>query len=433
LKKHRKVLIITYYWPPAGGGGVQRILKFTKYLPQLGWHPIILTVEKGDWPAIDESLMEKIPHECKVYKAKTIEPFDLYRKFLGKSKAERIPVYVLSKKKDENLKDKLARWIRANLFIPDPRIGWIPHAIKEGKKIIKKENIDFIFSSAPPPSVQLIAMNLARHAKLKWIADFRDPWTDAFWLSSLKRNFLTRSVDLRLEKTVLQKADTVTSISEGMLELFRKKVANQFQVIHNGFEKIDNRIVKSESFMILFIGHLGEYHNIDQFFKILNSLPEEVKSVVELIFVGRVFDGFNELIDKFTQLQIVFKQYMPYQDLINFSQKASLLLKPYNVNSPYARGSMGTKLYDYLALRKPIIALGKKGSISERILEETHSGKLFEYTDRDGIINFIIENFEKWKSSGYIFLESNAALEKFTTKNNVKKLVHLMEEIQYEG
>src|SRR6056297_643237 len=152
----KKVLIITYYWPPSGGPGVQRVLKFAKYLPEFGWQPIILTVKNGEYPAHDESLRKDIPESCKVYKTPALEPFSLYKKFTGMAEDERIPTAALTEKKT-NWKKKVAHWIRLNLFIPDAKIGWIPYAVKAGKHIIQKENPDTIFSSSPPPTVNLIA------------------------------------------------------------------------------------------------------------------------------------------------------------------------------------------------------------------------------------------------------------------------------------
>jgi hypothetical protein len=157
----KKVLIITYYWPPAGGPGVQRVLKFAKYLPEFGWQPLVLTVKNGEYPAYDKSLKNDIPPECKVYTTKSIEPFKLYKKFTGMAENEAIPVATLTENK-KNWKKRLAYWIRLNLFIPDAKIGWIPFAVKAGKKIIQEEKPDIILSSSPPPTVHLIAKKLAK-------------------------------------------------------------------------------------------------------------------------------------------------------------------------------------------------------------------------------------------------------------------------------
>ena len=156
----KKVLIITYYWPPAGGPGVQRVLKFAKYLPKFGWQPVILTVEGGDYPAIDESLVNSIDKGCKVYKTKTFEPFKLFKLLTGKKKDHKIDTYILTKKQS-GIMAKLSKWIRANLFVPDARVGWYPNAVKKGLEIIEEERIDMIFSSSPPHSLQFNSKKIA--------------------------------------------------------------------------------------------------------------------------------------------------------------------------------------------------------------------------------------------------------------------------------
>jgi hypothetical protein len=182
----KKVLIITYYWPPAGGPGVQRILKFAKYLPDFGWQPLVLTVSKGEYPALDKSLYKEIPQEAEVFKTKSFEPNLLYKKFVGLDQDASIPISVLSEEKS-SLKKSLAHWIRINFFIPDAKIGWQPFAITEGKRIIENHQPDIIFSSSPPPTVHLIARRLKKYARLKWVADFRDPWTDIHYYENQNR------------------------------------------------------------------------------------------------------------------------------------------------------------------------------------------------------------------------------------------------------
>ena len=162
----KKVLIITYYWPPAGGAGVQRALKFVKYLPQFGWEPIVLTVEKSDSPVDDISLLNDIPNGTKVYKTKSLEPFELYKKFTGKKSDSKIPSDVLLDTKNASLKDKLSKWIRLNVFIPDAKIGWKKYAVKKGLEIIKHEKIDVIFTTSPPQTVSLIGLELSKQERV---------------------------------------------------------------------------------------------------------------------------------------------------------------------------------------------------------------------------------------------------------------------------
>ena len=195
----KKVLIITYYWPPSGGPGVQRVLKFCKYLPKYGWQPVILTVKDGEYPARDETLLsESIDMETHLSDA-----FSFYSIFNWITGNNSIPTHQLSKSKDDTLFTKFARWIRYNLVIPDGRIGWYSGAVKKGKELLDSQKFDLIFSSGPPHSVHLIGRKLAKVSHVKWVADFRDPWTDRFYYLENPRNSLTTWIDGLLEKKVL--------------------------------------------------------------------------------------------------------------------------------------------------------------------------------------------------------------------------------------
>jgi hypothetical protein len=423
----KKVLIITYYWPPAGGPGVQRILRFVKYLPQMGWQPIILTVEKGNYPAIDYSLVNQIPKECKVYKTPVVEPHSLYRKFTGKGKDEKLPTFILTPKSGDSIKERLAKSIRCNIFIPDSRIGWIPYAVKTGLKILKTENIDLIFSSSPPNTVHLIAKRLAKKCSKKWIADFRDPWTEAFWARDIKKMALSEYIDLRLEKSVLRKIDASTTVSEGVAKLLSSKVENKYVIIQNGFEPPELKKMRSDHFLILYSGHLRKYQNPRPLFQAVDTLSETIKIKTKIVFIGKVFEDFEDIFQQYKHLSIERKGYMPYKELMQFARRAGVLFNPI-VRIDYANSIVGAKLYDYLALRKPILTLGDHNSISETIMCETGSGELIEYEDIDGIADFLQRQFKIWEKDGYILLDNEDRLIPYTTRYNVERLVKLFEE-----
>ncbi|MCK6623025.1 MAG: glycosyltransferase [Calditrichaceae bacterium] len=424
----KKVLIIAYYWPPAGGPGVQRVLRFVNYLPQFGWQPVVLTVEKGDYPAIDESLLGKIPPECKVYKTPILEPHRLYRKFTGKARDEKLPTYVLTPKSGDSFKDRFAKWLRRNVFIPDSRIGWIPGAVKAGGEILQSESIDLIFSSSPPHTVQLIAKKLARRSGKKWIADFRDPWTEAFWAKDLPKTALSKRIDLSLEKSVLRAADAVTTVSAGVAQMFAAKAGNRYRIIHNGFEPPEIQKNRSETFRIMFSGHLSKHQPPEALFRAVDLLPEALKAKTEIVFVGNVFEGFEEIFRRYRHLNVQRKPYLPHRELMQYGQGVAVLFNPI-VRIDYAESIVGAKLYDYLALRKPILAVGDRPGISEAILQETGSGKVLAYEDIEGIAGFLREQYRLWERDGYILLDNEARLVPYTTRYNVEELVRLFEDV----
>ena len=209
----KKVLVVTYYWPPSGGPGVQRVLKFAKYLPAHGWEPIILTVKNGEYPSIDPSLAGDIPAGCSVHRSISFEPGGLYRPFVGLRSGEPIPVATLAVR-DISWRQRWANWIRLNLFIPDAKIGWVPSALKAGRRIIRTTKPDLIFSSSPPQTVQLIAEKLARASGLPWVADYRDPWTRIFHYATSRRSAWARRYDRRLEERIVPAADERITVNQ---------------------------------------------------------------------------------------------------------------------------------------------------------------------------------------------------------------------------
>ena len=219
----KKILVITYYWPPAGGPGVQRILKFAKYLPEFGYKPIILTVKNGDYPANDYSLMKEIPDKIKVVKTKVLEPYNLYRKILGKKPETKIPVAILAQKKNLSKKEILMHWIRKNIFIPDARIAWNYHGFLKAQEIIRKDKIEMVLISSPPHSIQLIGYRLKKKFDLPLICDFRDPWTDIHYYENLNRLSLSKKIDQMFEKKVIDCCDRLITVSPALKRYFLKK------------------------------------------------------------------------------------------------------------------------------------------------------------------------------------------------------------------
>lgn len=240
----KKVLIITYYWPPAGGPGVQRVINFVKHLPKNGWEPIVLTVKDGEYPAVDDSLNLLLSKKLKVVTTKSLEPFNLYKRLIGKKKDHKIDTYILNQKKTR-LSQRIMKWIRLNIFIPDARIGWYPYAVRKGKKIINEERIDLIYTCSPPHSLQLIGKRLSKYTKIPWVADFRDPWTSLVAYQGQDRSILTMKIDTKLEGSVLQQADHLIVTCKGLKQEFIKAnniPEDKISVITNGYEKASQRV-----------------------------------------------------------------------------------------------------------------------------------------------------------------------------------------------
>ena len=429
----KKVLIITYYWPPAGGPGVQRVLKFAKYLPQFGWQPIILTVENGEYPAIDETLAEDIPECCKIYKTNSIEPTFLYKKFTGMMPDEKIPVAILAEE-NKNWKRRIAKWIRLNIFIPDAKIGWIPFAVKRGREIIKKEKPDIIFSSSPPPTVHLIAMKLAKWSGIKWVADFRDPWTDIYHYDESKKTKLTQNIESKLEEKVLNSCNKIITVSEGFKGLFKPKIERSkiIEVITNGFDQDDIQIKinkdYSNKFIISYAGKINHQQNPQNLWKTLSVIArnnDNFKRDLEIRLMGNI----NERVIQAIKLagmndNLINMNYINHNKLFHILSKSSilLLLVP---DTKKNQGIIPGKIFEYISLKKYILGIGPPEGDSAKILNYTHSGKMFAFKDTKKLKYEILKLYDDWTKNNFSINPTN--IEQFTRKNITKKILKTFE------
>ena len=428
----KKVLIVTYYWPPAGGPGVQRVLKFAKYLPEFGWQPIILTVKNGEFPAIDETLKKEIPEDCIVYQTNSWEPNAFYKNFIGLDKNSTIPVAVLSSQKD-NWKKRLSAWIRLNFFIPDAKIGWIPFAVREGKKIIREHQPDVIFSSSPPPTVHLIARKLAKWSGIKWVADFRDPWTKIHYYSDKRSNIASR-FDRRKEKTVVSSVDGLTVASRQFVRLISADQKNNVSVITNGYDESDLVVknpTRNKAFTLVHIGGINQHRFYPAFFNDLNKLisrniiPEDR---IKLRFLGKIEPGLREqIVQSIAPFQnIEFSGYVTHHEAVQAMYSGDLLLLFLENISDYS-GHIPGKLFEYLATGNYVLGIGDPTGDAAEILADTNCGKVYsENTDFGPLLSDL---YKRWTNSA-LRRSKEAKIGRFSRYELTRSLVTIFNQVQ---
>ena len=422
----KKILIITYYWPPSGGAGVQRWLKFSKYLPEFDWHPIVLTVDENlaSYAQLDPSLLEEISPDLRVYKTKTFEPYNFYKKISNKKE---IPYGGFSNQKKITLFEKFSRLIRGNLFLPDPRRGWNRYAIIKALELIKREQIEVVITSGPPHSTHLIGNKIKTMTGIKWIADFRDPWTDIFYYKELYHSGLAIWIDRQLEKKILSNADQIITVSEEIGKLLRKKIQlsqDKIAVIPNGYDEADfenGMAVSNEKFTITYCGTISMGYKIGNFVEAISQLPESVKSQMTIRFVGNVPEEILQLFErKNLRSMIEVMGYLPHELAVGQMKGASLLLMAIP-DSPDNKGIVTGKFFEYLAANRPILAIGPPGGDVDLLLKKCSAGKIFSYEATEEMKQFILERFEldqKKMNSG-----NTTGTEKYTRRNLTKELV----------
>ncbi len=377
MPNSKKVLIITYYWPPSGGSGVQRWLHFSRYLSQLGWEPIIYTPENAEAPVFDESLKDAFTESVHVIKYPIWEPFHAYKVLTGK-KGKKLQTGFLNEggKQDKKWIQKIALWLRANLFIPDAKKFWIKPSIQHLSDFLKDHPVDIIVSTGPPHTTHLIALGLKRATGIPWLADFRDPWTNIDWFDKLPMTFLAKRKHHRLEQEVLREATGITCVSRTMIEEFEELANRPVKLITNGFaptdfQHFDKKVDKH--FTILHTGSLNADRNPIVFWEFLAqevSRNEFLRNKLKIQLVGAVDVSVIHSIESCgLRPYLDQRPFIPHQEVIALMSSCSLLLMPLN-NVKNQRGIIPGKMFEYLASNQPILAIGPVTGDSAKILKE---------------------------------------------------------------
>ncbi|MDY0931400.1 glycosyl transferase family 1 [Chryseobacterium sp. CFBP8996] len=426
----KKILIITYYWPPAGGPGVQRWLKFAKYLPEFGWKPIIYTPENPSYPLLDESLMKDVPEDLEIVRTKIWEPYQLAEKLNKSNKKFKAGQFDVGN--NQSWKSKLSIWVRGNFFIPDARVFWVNPSTQFLEQYLKINNIETIVTSGPPHSMHLIGLNLKKKfPDLKWIADFRDPWTEISYYKHLKLTNRSDKKHHQLESEVFKNANITLATSYTDAENFRKNGANAF-CITNGFDETDastslSMTEKASKFTLSYIGVLEQLRNPENLWKTLDNLVKtnaDFAKNFNLKFVGRIDDKILEAIERSSlKNHIQNLGYVSHDKAVDEMAKSSLLLIT-NFPNDSSKGIIPGKIFEYLATGKQIISFGPNEADVAKILDETKAGKHFSYNDSKEIEDFILEKFELWKNGN--LLENTQNIEQFSRKNLTKQLSEIL-------
>jgi glycosyltransferase involved in cell wall biosynthesis len=388
----QKVLIVTYYWPPGSGAGVQRWLKFSKYLPQYGWEPVILTVEPdfAAYPAIDYSLNSEVPENLTVIKTKARDYFRFYKK----DKSE-IPSSGFAAGKEKGLKSVLTRFVRGNFFIPDPRKGWNKYAFTKACEIIESQKVNHLITTSPPHSTQLIGLKLKKkYPGIRWIADLRDPWTNIYYYNEFFPTRISRIIDSSYEKNVLESADRIIAIGKSLRESFCSKIQGleeKTEVITNGYDSEDfSGLIATlpAIFTISYIGTLSDKYPVNGLLAALRELKKD-RTDFRLRFTGYVSSLQEKLIKSYLNGSLT--EFLPYADhssAIKSMLNTSILLLV--IPDHHSSKSIITgKLFEYLASGKPVLCLGPIDGDAADIIEECGHGKTFNYSDTAGIFEYL--------------------------------------------
>lgn len=386
----KRVLIITYYWPPSAGSGVQRWLKFSKYLPDFNWQPVIYTPENPGFKTKDASLLKDVPKEAEILKSKIWEPYTVYQKLKGSKKNNQENFGILPSKSDsKGLMADFVRWVRGNVFIPDPKVYWVKPSVKYLVNYLERNPVDLIVTTGPPHSMHLIGLGIKEQLGVKWIADFRDPWSKLDLLDDYNISPRSRKKYIALERKVLDTADVCLTVSSIWGNDFKQLGANEVKVITNGYDSEDFTlpVVEKGKFIISHFGLMNHLRNPKLLWRALEELFEENEiffNDVELRLGGNIQKEIIDEISTYPKLakRLKIYPYLDHEQIMEQYSEATLLLL-LSFSSDIGMGNIPGKLFEYLAAKTSILAFGQSQSDVEQILDKTKSGFNISYDSMD--------------------------------------------------
>jgi len=431
----KKVLIVTYYWPPSGGPGVQRWVKFVKYLKLKGWEPIVYTPENPSYNFKDNSLIKDIPDDITVIKQKIWEPYKIFKKLLFFKKGDKIKYegFISSQGGSSSFLFKLSFFIRSNLFIPDSRKYWIKPSVKFLKTYIEKNNIPLVVTTGPPHSMHIIGMKLKQSLKsIKWIADFRDPWTSIYYFNDLKLSKFAKKIHIKLESKVLNKCDKAIVVTKSMNESLKSKGINKGVTITNGYDEEDIKNHKStnrdKTFSVVHTGNINVLENNDALWRAFSEALNENKNLknhLKIKLAGKLDASVINSINKYKLNDYVeILGYLPHKKIIELQSKAQLLLLILSQVSS-TKYILTGKIFEYLAAKRPIFAIAPYNGEVDKIIKENKAGEVADFNETGKFKQIITSYFNDFLNDEIKNIDNQ--VEKYSRSSLTSELIECFE------
>ena len=426
MNSKTKVLIVTYYWPPAGGSGVQRWLKFVKYLRDFNIEPVVYTVKNPNYPHVDETLAKDVPQGIEIVRHPIFEPNNFLVKSGKKKKKE-----VAFQNPNPSFVGKILQYIRINYFVPDARKFWIKPSVRFLKKYLSQNKIDAIITTGPPHSLHLIGLKLKEQLNIKWIADFRDPWTDIYYNSSFKMSQRTMKRHEKLENKVLELSDHVITTNFHLNDLFSQRTTTPVSLITNGYDDEaakTKRTQPNEGFSLDYIGYLPQESDPLALWQAVSELCEEHTDFQKEIRINLTGD-INKIVlqsvrkyglDSVTQIE----GYVTHEKAVEMQHSANVLLILI-AKSDQSKQITPGKIFECLQAKRPILAVGPTDGGAANILKDTEAGSIFDYNDKEGIKKFIFTLYKQYQKGNLEVHSKN--INRYHRKELTRKLASVIQ------
>ena len=407
---------------------MQRWLKFVKYLPDFGIQPIVYVPENPTYPIVDENLVNEVSDKVIILKNKIFEPYQL-ASFFSKNKTKKISSGIIPNQKRQSFLDKMLLWIRGNLFIPDARVFWVKPSVVFLEKYILENDIDTIVTSGPPHSLHLIGLELKHKLNVKWFADFRDPWTTIGYHKSLRLSNYAAKKHKKLERQVLNAADTIIVTSNTTKTEFQAITKRPIEVITNGYDT--ENVVKQALDTKFSLAHIGSFlsdRNPQLLWESLVELISEIPdfgSHLEIKLIGAVSQEVFETIAQFGLNPYLNNLgYVSHSEAIAHQRKSQVLLL-IEINSEDTKSIIPGKLFEYMVSGRPIVAIGPNDSDFAEIITNTNTGVFFDYSEKMKLKSVLLGFYNQFLEGK---LQSNAiGLQQYSRKSLTEKLVEILD------
>ena len=422
----KKVLIITYYWPPAGGSGVQRWLKFSKYLRGFDIEPVIYTIDNPSYPILDKSSESEIPKDLEILKQAIFEPNSMLS-FFGRNNKKESAGFL---NPNPTFLGKIVQYIRANYFIPDARKFWIQPSVNFLSNYLENNHIDAIITTGPPHSMHLIGLELKKKLGIKWISDFRDPWTEIDYFQQLPLTKKATKKHQDLEQEVLRKSDMVVVVGETMKEKFLQHT-KRIEVLTNGFDSNENSLTQEldQKFSITHVGLMNSDRNPTILWKVLNEISNTnpgFKNDLRIKLIGKIDDAVIQDLKVFDHNTIETIPYLDHKDVSKYQASSQVLLLSIN-EVPSAKGIITGKIFEYLQAKRPILAIGPEDGDAAMILKNTNAGTIIGFKNKT-VLKATILNLYKDYKEGVLFVKS-INIEQYHRKNITSQLAEVIKKV----
>ncbi len=423
----KKILIVSYYWPPAGGPGVQRWLKFVKYLPEFAIEPHVYVPENPTYPLLDEKLVSEVSDTVIIVKQPIFEPYGLASIF-SKKKTKKISSGIMPNQKKQTLVEKLLLWIRGNVFIPDARVFWVKPSVSFLKKYLDEHQIDTLITTGPPHSLHLIGLHLKKELNITWLADFRDPWTTIGYHNQLRLSSWASKKHKDLERKVMNSCDQIIVTSPTTKAEFEAITSKPIAVITNGYDVEETNAKPLDTqFTLAHIGSLLSARNPIVLWKALQELileNEAFKLQFQLKLIGAVSaEVLHSITEYGLESHVNYLGYLPHDEAI-VAQRSSQVLLLIEIDSEETKCIIPGKLFEYMVSERPIIAIGPEQADFAQIIKETNTGTFFTYGELKALKSQIQLCFEQFQQNNLKVYP--VGLQQYSRKALTEKLAKLL-------